>query len=136
MSHTCILFITLSSIVHIPTVPSAKWVRADDESIDVLESIRVKGLNSRASWILFQGTLATCYGGTGVCAAMVKYSSLKRLFAITRKFLPSSSLTISKCFPSSWTKVTSRVNKSYTKIKTIFINQLSSAYLWLLLQTF
>ena len=51
MSHTCILFITLSSIVHIPTVLPAKWVRAADESIDVLESRGVKGLNSRTSWI-------------------------------------------------------------------------------------
>ena len=50
-SHSCILFSTLLSIVHIPTVLPANWVRADDESIDVLESRGVKGLNSRASWI-------------------------------------------------------------------------------------
>ena len=36
---------------HVATVLLAKWVRADDESIDVLESRGVKGLNSRTSWI-------------------------------------------------------------------------------------
>ena len=99
------------------TVLPAKWVRADDESIDVLESRRVKGLNSRTSWI-FPKVLLPRVRWYLRARGEWKLFIAKTTVAIQSEILAK---LIAHCYEllplCSWTKDTSRVNTSYTKIK-------------------
>ena len=76
----------------------AKWVRADDESIDVLNSRRVKGLSYQSSWIFSEVLLPRVTIWPATLRGDVTHPKATRTTQILLD-LPSPSITYYELLP-------------------------------------